>query len=206
MDNLPCSAIASHSESFLSRGNNDSKPSSRSRSLNGFVKVTAPLPAACIAHEVNQPLLAETTDASACIRRLAAANCPIVLTRTTCANCTAAHQRVLSQLPGVGGARASLYLILATRRLRALHQNRFPFDRIKRGAFRRFPFVSTVRASVCEIKLDAITIMPANAPTMRNPYIALPPRTSLTALNRQQLIVTGRWKVTCGEPAPAVVY
>jgi hypothetical protein len=34
----------------------------------------------------------------------------------------------------------------------------------------------------------------------------LPARTSLTALIRQQLIVTGRWKVTCGEPAPAVAY
>jgi hypothetical protein len=68
----------------------------------------------------------------------------------------------------------------------------------------KVPFVLTVRASVYEIKLDAITIMPGNAPTMRNPYIALPPRTSLTALNRQQLIVTGRWKVTCGGPAPVV--
>src|SRR6185503_15640298 len=104
MDHLPCSAIASHSESFLSRGSNDSKPSSRSRSLNGLVKtVTAPLPAACIAHEVNQPLMAETTDASACIGWLAAATSPIV-TRTTCANCTAAHQRVLRGRTSLSGA------------------------------------------------------------------------------------------------------
>ena len=119
--------------------------------------------------------MAETTDASACIGWLAAATSPIV-TRTTCANCTAAHQPV--QLPVVETLVPPFHSGHKT--APSITSKQVPFRSNQERCSSKVPFVSTVLASVYEIKL--------------------------TALNRQQLIVTGRWKVTCGEPAPAVVY